>query len=165
MAAAGIATDDEAGGWSGVRTLAPRKRPRHKRVLPGAPQPDINVTPLVDIVLVLLIIFMVVTPALAQGENTVLPEAAKIDKVPKDVDPIKLIMAANGTLLLNGKKTSAAELPDRLKSIHAQSPDRQLLLNTDAKVPYVKVRETLALLQNLGFKGVSLKVQPKREGS
>ena len=90
--------------------------------------------------------------------------AAKIDKVPKDVDPIKLIMAANGVLLLNGKKTSPAELPDRLKAIHAQNADRQLLLNTDAKVPYVKVREMLALLQNLGFKGVSLKVQPKREG-
>lgn len=162
MTSEGTGSETEAG--SGIRTLVPRKRPRHKRVLPAAPQPDINVTPLVDIVLVLLIIFMVVTPALAQGEATQLPEATKIDKVPKDVDPIKLIVAANGVLLLNGKKTSPAELPDRLKAIHAQSPDRQLLLNTDAKVPYVKVREMLALLQNLGFKGVSLKVQPKREG-
>jgi biopolymer transport protein ExbD/biopolymer transport protein TolR len=164
MESAGIASDDETEGGSGIRALVPRKRPRPKRVRAPAPHPDINVTPLVDIVLVLLIIFMVVTPALAQGENTVLPEAVKIDKVPKDVDPIKLIMAASGTLLLNGKKTSPAELPERLRAIHAQSPDRQLLLNTDAKVPYVKVRETLALLQNLGFKGVSLKVQPKREG-
>jgi biopolymer transport protein ExbD len=141
-----------------------RKRPRHKRVTAAAPTPDINVTPLVDIVLVLLIIFMVVTPALAQGEATQLPEAAKIDKVPKDVDPIKVIMAANGAVLVNGKKTSAAELPDRLKALKAQNPDRQLLLNMDTKVAYVKVREMLALLQNLGFKGVSLKVQPKKEG-
>lgn len=143
---------------------AGKKRRRYKRMQAAGPTPDINVTPLVDIVLVLLIIFMVVTPALAQGEATQLPEAAKIDKVPKDVDPIKLIMAANGVLLLNGKKTSAAELPDRLKELHAKNADRQLLLNTDAKIPYVKVREMLALLQNLGFKGVSLKVQPKREG-
>jgi biopolymer transport protein ExbD len=159
-------SDSEERDGSGIRTsvYVPRKRPRHKRVAAPAPQPDINVTPLVDIVLVLLIIFMVVTPALAQGEATQLPEAAKIDKVPKDVDPIKLIVAANGVILLNGKKTGAAELPERLKAIHAQNADRQLLLNTDAKVPYVKVREMLALLQNLGFKGVSLKVQPKREG-
>jgi biopolymer transport protein TolR len=143
---------------------AGKKRPRYKRMKAAAPTPDINVTPLVDIVLVLLIIFMVVTPALAQGEATQLPVAAKIDKVPKDVEPIKLIMAANGVLLLNGKKTSSADLPERLKEIHLKVPDRSLLLNTDAKVPYVKVREMLALLQNLGFKGVSLKVQPKAEG-
>ncbi len=140
------------------------KKVRYKRIRREAPTPDINVTPLVDIVLVLLIIFMVVTPALAQGETIQLPEVAKIDKVPKDMDPIKLIMAANGTLLLNGRRTSAAELPDRLKTIHAQNADRQLLLNTDTKIPYGKVREMLALLQNLGFKGVSLKVQPKGEG-
>ena len=76
-----------------------KKRRKHKKLNAPAPTPDINVTPLVDIVLVLLIIFMVVTPALAQGEATQLPVAAKIDKVPKDVDPIKLIMAANGVLL------------------------------------------------------------------
>ncbi|MFO0568818.1 MAG: biopolymer transporter ExbD [Polyangiaceae bacterium] len=164
MNAEATAAEVEADGAWERRPYVPRKRPRRARVSAGAPQPDINVTPLVDIVLVLLIIFMVVTPALAQGEATVLPEAAKIDKVPKDVDPIKLVMAASGTLLLNGKKTSTAELPERLRAIHAQNPDRQLLLNTDAKVPYVRVRETLALLQALGFKGVSLKVQPKREG-
>jgi biopolymer transport protein TolR len=143
---------------------AGKKRRHYKRMQAAAPTPDINVTPLVDIVLVLLIIFMVVTPALAQGEATQLPVAAKIDKAPKDVEPIKLIMAANGVLLLNGKKTSPADLPERLKEIHLKVPERSLLLNTDAKIPYVKVREMLALLQNLGFKGVSLKVQPKREG-
>jgi len=46
--------------------------------------------------------------------------------------------------------------------LHTQRPERVLLLNTDAKVPYVRVRETLALAQELGFKGVSLKVQPKK---
>jgi biopolymer transport protein TolR len=140
------------------------KNGRYKRIRREGPTPDMNVTPLVDIVLVLLIIFMVVTPALAQGEAVQLPEVAKIDKVPKDVDPIKLIMAANGTLLLNGRRVSTADLAERLKTIRAQNPDRQLLLNTDSKIPYLKVREKLALLQDLGFKGVSLKVQPKKDG-
>jgi biopolymer transport protein ExbD/biopolymer transport protein TolR len=140
----------------------PKKRVRKKRARPASPQPDINVTPLVDIVLVLLIIFMVVTPALAQGEAIQLPEALKIDKVAKDMDPIKLVMASNGSLLLNGKKTDLASLPERLKTLHAQNPNRQLLLNTDAKIRYVHVREMLALVQNIGFKGVSLKVQPKK---
>ena len=122
---------------------------------------EINVVPYIDVMLVLLIIFMVVTPALAQGEATQLPEAMKIDRA-KDPEPIKLVMAANGTLLLNGKRVDRAELGERLKTLHAQKPDRQLLLNTDSKLPYARVREMLALTQELGFKGVSLKVQPKQ---
>src|SRR5262245_12546791 len=118
------------------------------------PKPEMNVTPLVDIVLVLLIIFMVVTPALAQGETVALREVLKIDKVAKDVDPIKLIVSANGSLLLNGKKVPREELEERLRKLHAQDPNRNLLLNTDVKVRYSYVRETLALLQNIGFKGV-----------
>lgn len=135
----------------------PKKKPRRE-----GPKPDINVTPLVDIVLVLLIIFMVVTPAIAQGETVQLPEVFKIDKVAKDVDPIKLVASANGALLLNGKKIERANLEERLTALHAQSPNRQVLLNTDVKLRYVHVRDLLALLQRVGFKGVSLKVQPKQ---
>ena len=142
---------------------APGKRKRKKPVRGESPKPDINVTPLVDIVLVLLIIFMVVTPALAQGEAIQLPEALKIDKVAKDMDPIKLVMGSNGSLLLDGKRVGRAELGEKLKKLNAQNPNRQLLLNLDAKIRYEHVRETLALIQNVGgFKGVSLKVQPKK---
>jgi biopolymer transport protein TolR len=130
-----------------------------------APKPDINVTPLVDIVLVLLIIFMVVTPALAQGEAIQLPEVLRADKAPKDVDPIKLILSADGGVLLSGKRIGRGELPERLRVLHAQNPNRQLLLNMDALLRYATVRETLALLQGIGFKGVALKVQPKRQGN
>lgn len=139
------------------------KKRRKKPVRGEAPKPDINVTPLVDIVLVLLIIFMVVTPALAQGEAIQLPEVLRIDKAPKDMDPIKLVMSAGGGLLLNGKRVERAQLAERLKTLHGQNPNRQLLLNTDAKVRYVHVREMLALIQDLGLKGVSLKVQPKTQ--
>jgi biopolymer transport protein ExbD len=139
-----------------------RKTRQKKPVRGEAPKPDINVTPLVDIVLVLLIIFMVVTPALAQGEAIQLPEVLKIDKAAKDLDPIKLVMAANGSLLLNGKKIDRQGVPERLKTLHIQNPNRQLLLNTDAKIRYVHVREMLALIQDLGFKGASLKVQPRK---
>lgn len=137
-------------------------RKRKKPVRGQAPKPDINVTPLVDIVLVLLIIFMVVTPALAQGEAIELPEVLKMDKTAKDMDPIKLVMSESGGLLLDGKRIQRAELRDRLKALHARNPNRQVLLNTDAKLRYVYVRQTLAEIQSLGFKGVSLKVQPKK---
>jgi biopolymer transport protein ExbD len=135
-----------------------KKKPaRHE-----GPQPDMNVTPLVDIVLVLLIIFMVVTPALAQGETIEVPHAVKIDTRPRDFEPIKLIMSANGALLLNRKKLDRANVGSRLRELYKKNPNRQLLLNIDAKVRYVHVREMLALIQDVGFKGVSLKVQPKK---
>jgi biopolymer transport protein ExbD/biopolymer transport protein TolR len=138
------------------------KRPKKKPRRGEGPKPDINVTPLVDIVLVLLIIFMVVTPALAQGETIQLPEVLRIDKLAKDADPIKLIVSANGSLLLNGKKVDRAELEERLRKLHAADPNRSVLLNTDVRLRYVHVREMLALLQNIGFKGVSLKVAPRK---
>ncbi len=134
-----------------------------KRLARQQPEPDINVTPLVDIVLVLLIIFMVVTPSLAQGETIELPEVFRIDKAPKDLNPAKLVLAANGKVLLDGKAIPATSLEERLKRIHSVDAKRQVLLNTDSKVPYLRVRNTLAMLQDIGFKGVSLKVRPKKE--
>lgn len=106
---------------------------------------------------------MVVTPALAQGETIELPQVSKIDAKPKDVTPIKVVLSASGATLLDGKRYEMPALQQRLRAIHAQTPDRNLLLNTDAKVPYVRVRTMLATLQTIGFKGVSLKVQPKKQ--
>ena len=60
--------------------------------------PDINVTPLVDVVLVLLIIFMVITPALVEGEHIELPVINQPDQKPRDMNPIELTLASNGAL-------------------------------------------------------------------
>ena len=136
---------------------------KHKRERPGSPQPDMNVTPLVDIVLVLLIIFMVVTPALAQGEQIEIPEVAQIDKRAKDMDPIKLVIAANGRMLLNERVVNREQLKEKLTKLHQHNPNRQLKTNIDSKIGYKTVREMLALFQDIGFKGVSLKVRPKKK--
>ncbi|MEZ4221298.1 MAG: biopolymer transporter ExbD [Polyangiaceae bacterium] len=121
-----------------------------------------NVTPLVDVVLVLLIIFMVVTPAIAQGDTLSLPDVMKIDKKPKDMDPLKLTVRADGTMTLNDVRVSQTELDARLDKLHKHDPNRNLLMSTDSRVPYAKVRELLALLSTRGFKGVSLKVNQKK---
>ena len=137
-------------------------RRKKKRVRGEAAKPDMNVTPLVDVVLVLLIIFMVVTPSLAQGETIELPDVSKVDRSPKDLNPAKIILAANGRTLYNKTPVDAAGLEQKLRELHQRDPNRQILLNTDTKVVYVRVRTTLALLQKIGFKGVSLKVVPKK---
>ena len=138
------------------------ERPKRTRSRSALPKPDINVTPLVDIVLVLLIIFMVVTPSLAQGETIELPGVHKVDRAPKDLNPATIILAANGRTLFNKKPVNLVELEARLRELHSRDANRQILLNTDAKVAYVRVRDTLALVQRVGLRGVSLKVSPKK---
>jgi biopolymer transport protein ExbD len=137
-------------------------RRKAKKPRPEQPKPDINVTPLVDIVLVLLIIFMVVTPALAQGEATDVPLVNKISQK-KEMNQLKLIMTAQGRILMDKRPVRPEQLEDLLKAAYAKDPNRGVLLNTDVKVPYGKVRDVLAMLYNVGFKGVSLKVQPRKQ--
>jgi biopolymer transport protein ExbD/biopolymer transport protein TolR len=122
------------------------------------PEPEINVTPLVDVVLVLLIIFMVVAPALNDGEHIELPSILMPDPKPKDMNPIDLALATNGAILLDKERIQESQLKDKLVAMHELAPERALMMKTDTAVPYKRVRETFAMLQEIGFKGLSLKV-------
>ncbi|HMJ13266.1 MAG TPA: biopolymer transporter ExbD [Polyangiaceae bacterium] len=127
------------------------------------PEPDINVTPLVDVVLVLLIIFMVMVPALAEGEHIELPTILKPDAKPKDMNPIDVTLAPSGSVVVEEERIAPEKLKATLQVMHEKEPDRALLLKTDEAVPYRRVRETFAILQGIGFKGVSLKVIEKKK--
>jgi biopolymer transport protein TolR len=127
------------------------------------PEPDINVTPLVDVVLVLLIIFMVMVPALAEGEHIELPTIVKPDAKPKDMNPIDVTLAPSGSVVVEEERVEHAQLKAKLQAMHDKEPERALLLKTDEAVPYKRVRETFGLLQGIGFKGVSLKVIEKKQ--
>jgi biopolymer transport protein ExbD/biopolymer transport protein TolR len=122
------------------------------------PQPEINVTPLVDVVLVLLIIFMVIAPAITEGERIDLPAIFTPDPETKDLTPIEVIIAAHGAMLVNKERIKPAELKPKLVRLHRIDENRHLMLKTDENVPYKKVRETFAVVQDIGFKGVALKV-------
>jgi biopolymer transport protein ExbD/biopolymer transport protein TolR len=126
------------------------------------PEPEINVTPLVDVVLVLLIIFMVIAPAIAEGEHVELPKIVQPDPKQKDMEPIEVTMAANGILVLDKERIQPAALKERLRQLHAKDPTRVLLLKSDETIPYKNVRETFAQIQTIGFKGVSLKVLERK---
>ncbi|MBX3191154.1 MAG: biopolymer transporter ExbD [Labilithrix sp.] len=127
--------------------------------------PDINVTPLVDVVLVLLIIFMVIAPALEHGERVELPAILQPDKNQKSkLDPITVTVAQSGTIYLEKTPMPADALPAHLASIHAHEPDRRVVLKGDGSVGYQKVRDVFAIVQNAGFSGVSLQVS-QRGGS
>ena len=128
------------------------------------PEPEINVTPLVDIVLVLLIIFMVVTPAMNEGEHIELPELTKTDEKKKDLNPIEVTMAKNGRVLVEKREIDRSMLVATVTSLHEEKPDAIVMLNADARLEYKIVRDAFKELQDVGFQGVSLKVAERKGG-
>jgi len=129
------------------------------------PEPDINITPLVDVVLVLLIIFMVIAPELEHGERVELPSVIQPDENKSKLDPITVTMTARGNLFLEKEAMSDAEaLEARLRAMHESEPDRRVVLKGDASVQYVKMRDTFAACQRAGYKGVALSVSQKGKG-
>jgi len=140
----------------GFATAASSKRRREDST------PDINVTPLVDVVLVLLIIFMVIAPSLENGERVELPGILQPDKKQKSkLDPVTVTVAQSGKIFIEKEVIEASTLAARLAAIHEAEPDRRVVLKGDSAVDYQKVRDLFTTVQNAGFSGVSLMVSKK----
>ena len=136
---------------------------KHSR---GALAPDINVTPLVDVVLVLLIIFMVVAPRMDQDVPVDLPGVLNPDpEVEMAMDPLKVSVAKAGEYYLNDQKYDLDGIIDVLNAEHAAEPLRRLVLRADAKLTYGQVRDILARSQKVGFPGLSLMVGERHRGT
>ena len=126
-------------------------------------EPDINVTPLVDVVLVLLIIFMVIAPEMEHGERVELPAITTPDDAPKPkIEPVMVTISAAGNLFLEKEAIQdVASLVQRLKAAHEAQPDRKIVVKGDASLPYSKLRALLAEVQTAGLPGVQLSVTEK----
>ena len=132
---------------------------------PEGAKPDINVTPLVDVVLVLLIIFMVVIPQMEAGATVTVPGAANPDpKTDVTHKPITLSVTKTGALYLEKRAVSRDELIALLREGHAASPRSKLVLKGDKAVSYGLMRSLFRECQGLGFPGVSLQVGDLRGG-
>jgi biopolymer transport protein TolR len=129
----------------------------------GAATPDINITPLVDVVLVLLIIFMVVTPAINEGAQIELPKVETPDPKAKYVNPIEVTIAPDGTTVCEKKTIKLSQLKGELVALHAKEPERALMLKSDQGMTWGKMRAAFFDLQDIGFKGVLLKVTEKKK--
>ena len=132
---------------------------------PDPARPDINVTPLVDVVLVLLIIFMVVLPQMEAGAAVTVPGVHHPD--PKnDVRnlPLTVSLTAQGTVYVEKAPVASADLVGILKAQHQAAPNRRLILKADGAVRYGLVRGVFRECQAIGFPGVSLQVGDKRKG-
>jgi biopolymer transport protein ExbD/biopolymer transport protein TolR len=126
-----------------------------------------NVTPLVDVVLVLLIIFMVVAPRLEQDVQIELPGIFNVDPDVKAAsNPVKLTVAKQGEYHIDNQQYDLDGAIDLLSEIHAADPYRRLVLRADSRLTYGNVREIFNRAQKVGFPGIALMVgERKRPGA
>jgi biopolymer transport protein TolR len=126
------------------------------------PMADINVTPLVDVMLVLLIIFMVTAPMLHQGIEVALPQA-ETENLPQRVDdPIVLTMSRNKLVYIRETPVHPTELVDRLLPLLQARGDQSVLLKADRDLPYGEIMDLLALLHRGGITNVGMVTEPPR---
>jgi biopolymer transport protein TolR len=122
-------------------------------------RPDMNVTPLVDVVLVLLIIFMVVAPRLEQDVPVELPGIFNPDpEVEGQVDPLRVTVTKRGEYWIADRQYDLEGAIEALGAEHAAAPLRRLVLRADAGLGYGHVRDVFARAQRVGFPGIALMV-------
>jgi len=119
------------------------------------PLADINVTPLVDVMLVLLIIFMVTAPLLTSGVTVDLPKA-NATPLNQDATPITLSIDAAGQIYLADTQIPLDELVPKLQAIAHNNPDRRIFVRGDRRLPYGRIMQVMALITDGGFTKVAL---------
>jgi len=121
-----------------------------------APMAEINVTPLVDVMLVLLIIFMVTAPLLVAGVPVNLPES-RARALEQDTKPVTLSIDGKGEVFLDEAPVSQADLPQRLAELRERlDPETQLFLRADAGLDYGAVMRVMGELNRAGLNKVAL---------
>ncbi len=132
--------------------LPPSQRGSRRR----APMADINVTPLVDVMLVLLIIFMVTAPLLITGVPVRLPEN-RAKALEPDEEPTVISIDASGIIYVGDDPVADTDLPERLEGLRATLPeDGQLFLRADGGLDYERVMQVMGELNRAGLTRVAL---------
>ena len=123
---------------------------------------QINVTPLVDVMLVLLVIFMVTAPIIQQGVQVNLPQA-KAGAIPGTEELLVVTISKNGKLYLNDNPLTLAELGDKLRAIRKLQADKQVYLRADQEVRYGLVMKTIAEIKQAGIERLGMVTRPSSD--
>jgi len=116
---------------------------------------EINVTPFVDVMLVLLIIFMVTAPLLTAGIKINLPESASVLKNEKN-DPVTISMNSKGEIYIQKKKILPNDLIKKLVALRGQNKDLKIYIKGDKNLNYGKIMDLMSFINKSGFKKVAL---------
>ncbi len=154
---AGVMQKDGGGG----------RRRRHRRG--GArPMSEINVTPFVDVMLVLLIIFMVAAPLMTVGVPVELPKTAANALPSEQEEPLAVTITAEGVVMIQKTEVPLDDLVNRLRAIAAEREGDRVFLRADGAVPYETVVQVMGALNRGGFSNIGLVTDtggPKLDGA
>jgi biopolymer transport protein ExbD len=128
---------------------------------------DINVTPMVDVMLVLLIIFMVITPMLQKGVSVTLAKTDNPIKMPEADKEDSLIVAVmrDGVIYFNSDKVSAETLTDKVKDKLANKPDKRIFVKADAGAKYGDVVAVVDNVRSAGVDQLGLLTEERKQGA
>ena len=117
---------------------------------------EINVTPFVDVMLVLLIVFMVTAPLLTVGVPVDLPKVKKASALTDQKDPIEITVKLDGTLYLGESEVEVENLISRLNAISDQNTEARIYVRGDRVVAYGRIMEIMSLINSAGYIKVAL---------
>ena len=121
-----------------------------------APMAEINVTPFVDVMMVLLIIFMVAAPLLTVGVPVELPKTAAGALPTESEEPLTVTLTADGRIILQTTETAEEELLGKLRAISEERVDNKVFLRADGAIPYERVVQVMGALNAGGFEDIGL---------
>lgn len=135
---------------------------RGRRSFVNRPVGEINITPFVDVMLVLLVVFMITAPLITQGVQINLPE---VDNAPisEEKEPIQVSIKSNGTVYVQSLKVRDSDLLGKFEAIYAARKNTSVMINADKNVNYGKVMEVMSALQGAGLTDVGLITQPAND--
>jgi biopolymer transport protein TolR len=135
--------------------MAASLQPRGGRVSRYRPLAEINITPMVDVMLVLLIIFMVTAPLMTSGVTVDLPKT-NAQPLNSDAEPVTVAIKASGEIFIQNEPAELADLVTKLQGIAQNNPDRRIFVRGDKDVPYGRIMEVMGTITQGGFNKVAL---------
>ena len=130
----------------------------------GGPMADINVTPLVDVMLVLLIIFMITAPLMTHKVVVKLPQATLATKPTSTIPPVTLAVKADGSRYWNDELVNATQLDQYMGVIVQKDPQPQVNIRADANTKYGIINDAVQTLRRAGVRKVGFVSGPERPG-
>jgi biopolymer transport protein ExbD/biopolymer transport protein TolR len=120
---------------------------------------DINMTPLIDVMLVLLVIFMITAPLMTASLRLDLPKGGSTGE-PSPAQPLQLAISADGSFYIGDEKIAPAQIESRLAEAAKRQPDAEVQLRADRNAIYGRVAELIAQLQVLGLNRIAFVTEP-----